>query len=174
MTRLPFFRSVARLAVAAGLLMSAGILTTAAAGESEAVSFESFNLQDHFIRHRFSMGIVSAIFTDLDRADSQWVVRAGLSGTPGSVSFESVNFPGHFLRHQNYRLKLGRDNGTELFGKDASFLRRGPASRSRFESVNFPDHFIRHRDGELWLDKNNGSPLFSRDSLFEQKPAPQS
>lgn len=131
-----------------------------------ASSFESVNYPGYFIRHRFSLGDLTPVVSDLDRADASFVLRAGLSGTPDSVSFESVNFPGHFMRHENYRLKLARNDGSDLFRKDASFVRHDASGRTSFESVNVPDHYIRHRNYQMWIARRDGSALFSSDSSF--------
>ena len=38
-------------------------------------------------------------------------------------AYESSNYPGYFIRHQNYRLKIDKDDGSDLFKKDASFFK---------------------------------------------------
>ncbi len=138
-------------------------------------SFESVNVPGHFIRHRNSLGDLTPLSSDLDRADAAFIMRSGLSGVPGSVSFESVNFPGRYLRHQNYRLILSPAEATELFRQDASFSPRRPLSGTpgavSFESVNLPGHFIRHQNFELWLaNKDAGNTaLFPGDVSFWQR-----
>jgi hypothetical protein len=139
-----------------------------------AASLESLNLAGHFIRHRNSIGDLTRLTTSLDFADATFVLRPGLTGTADAVSFESVNYPGHYLRHQNYRIKLSRDDGSDLFRQDATFVVRpglsGTPGTVSFESVNFPDHFIRHQNFELWLaNKNAGNTaLFPQDVSFWQ------
>jgi len=74
------------------------------------------------------------------------------------VSFESVAFPGYFLRHQNFRLKLHRNDGSDLFQKDATFLIvKGLAddTASSIMSYNYSSHFIAEKEnGELWIIEN--------------------
>jgi hypothetical protein len=143
------------------------------------ISFESSNYPGHFIRHRNSLGEISRVSSDLDKADSTFHVRAALNGSSIGVSLESVNYPGHFLRHQSFRLKLYVNDGSELFKNDASFFyndgsgSEGNAAVS-FESVNFPGHFIRHSNFELWVAANDGSPLFANDGVWQPVPARRS
>lgn len=40
------------------------------------------------------------------------------------ISFESSRYPGYYIRHSNYRLYLQKDDGSELFKKDATFIFR--------------------------------------------------
>ena len=46
----------------------------------------------------------------------------GLCGVKGSISFESIKYPGNFLRHQNYLIKLHKEDSSDLYKKDASFI----------------------------------------------------
>jgi len=97
----------------------------------ERITLESFNHIGDFVRHRFSLGELTAInqADRVDRQDATFIVRPGLNGARRqnpdhsedvAVSFESVNFPGSSLRHQDFRLKLMNDN-SPLFRDDASF-----------------------------------------------------
>jgi hypothetical protein len=143
-----------------------------------ATSFESFNFPCHFIRHRNSLGELTGVASDLDRADATFVVRPALNGSPIAVSLESVNFPGHFLRHNFFRIKLHANDGSELFRQDASFIYNDGAAWEgnggvSFESVNLPGHFIRHSNFELWLAQSDGSTLFGQDASWQAVPARQ-
>jgi hypothetical protein len=111
----------------------------------------------------------------LDKADATFIIRKpGLSETPDSVSLESANYPGHYLRHQDYRLVLQRDDGSNLFRKDATFLVRQPALSAgnpnavSLASVNHPGHFIRHQQNRLWLARPDAgnTATFSDDASF--------
>lgn len=142
-----------------------------------STAFESLNYPGRFIRHRNWLGELTPVANNLDRADATFIVRRpGLSGTPQSVSLESANYPGHYLRHQGFRVKLAKNDGSELFRQDASFVMREYDSVERgwwyFESVNYPNHYIRHRNFEMWLDRTDRSELFRQDSMYRQRPAP--
>jgi hypothetical protein len=137
-----------------------------------AASFESLNRRKHFLRHRNWLGVLTPVNNHQDSEDIAFFVRPGLTGDARAVSFESVNFPKHFLRHQGYRIKLHKNDDTELFRKDATFwarpgLRNAPDMMS-FEAVNVPGHFIRHQNFELWIARNDGSNLFQEDGTFRQ------
>lgn len=137
-------------------------------------AFESINFPGHLIRHRDFAGFLSPVSSDLDRADATFHVRPGLAGVRDSVSLEASNLPGHFLRHQDFRLKLHRNDGSDLFRADASFVpsRRGNFCHTRLESVNLPGHFLRHANFELSIGPDDGSELFRNDSTWRRIPPP--
>jgi hypothetical protein len=140
-------------------------------------SFESVNHPGYLMRHRNFLGELTQVVSDLDRSDATFVERIGLTGALGSVSLESVNYPGYFLRHQDFRIKLHRNDGSDLFHQDATFTRQtgdhGEVfQRVRYESVNFPGHFIRQSNFELSLVQDDGSDLFKQDSTWRRLPPP--
>ena len=135
-------------------------------------SFEPLGLPGMLARHRNSLGEVSAIANDLDRADATFRIHP--IGNGDLIRLEASNFPGHFLRHQNFRVHLHRDDGSDLFQQDSTFKtgRRGLFAWTRLESVNFPGHFLRHRNFEMWLDADDGSALFASDANWRRLPPP--
>ena len=76
----------------------------------------------HYIRHYSWVVQLADLVNEEDRLDATFSGRPALNSSPEAMSFESVNSPGHFLRHQDYRLKLHPNDGSELFGQDASFI----------------------------------------------------
>jgi Alpha-L-arabinofuranosidase B (ABFB) domain len=130
-------------------------------------SFSSYNFPDRYIRHRNYLGYIEPVNDELGRKDATFRLRNGLASS-NCTSFESINFPGHFLRHQNFRLKLARNDGSQLFRKDATFCQRSGVGGTgiSFESYNFPAHYIRHKNFELWIDPSDGSDLFRKDATF--------
>ncbi|WP_198170780.1 AbfB domain-containing protein [Actinoplanes awajinensis] len=107
------------------------------------------------VRHRSFIGRVDTIGASskaLDRADSSFTVRVGL-GNSGCSSLESVNYPGYFLRHQNYQIKLQRNDGSDLYRRDATFcavtIRSGDALA--LQSINYPKRFVVESDSRLAL-----------------------
>jgi len=130
-------------------------------------SFQSYNFRSHFIRHAQFLGEISPISSDLDRKDSTFQIVAGLADSR-YVSFESLNYSGHYLRHQDFRLKLQKFDGSQLFRQDAAFKMvpgLADGSWSSFESVNYPGHYIRHRNFHLFLERGNDD-LFRKDATF--------
>ena len=71
------------------------------------------------------------------------------------MSLESTNFPGYYLRHRGYALYVEKNDGSALFGGDASFRRQSGLADSAgisLESQNFPGRHVRHRDGLLYIE----------------------
>ncbi len=132
-------------------------------------SWSSLNIPNSFIRHRNSLGYISAPSTALDRADATWRWKTGFGGH--GVSLESRNFPGYYLRHAYGRLKLSPLSTDALFRKDATFYPRNGLAKDggrlrSLEACNFLGHYVRHRNGELWLDRFSDTDLFRRDATF--------
>jgi Alpha-L-arabinofuranosidase B (ABFB) domain len=154
-------------------------------------SFESVNIDNHFIRHQNSLGEITLIQPDsvVDREDATFSL-GNVPTIDRPVWFRPVNFPLHVLRHQDFRIKLhewnpplmpspplgGRFSETpeqQLLREDATFIvRRGLADSNAFsfESFNFPSHFIRHSDFHLFIAKNDNSDLFRKDATYRQRP----
>ncbi|ADB29520.1 alpha-L-arabinofuranosidase B [Kribbella flavida DSM 17836] len=142
------------------------------------VSFHSVNFPGHYVRHRNSLGEISRVSSDLDRNDATFVVRPGLwrnGPFPQGVSLESRNFPGHYLRHQDFRVKLHKDDGTELFRKDATFAfvsgygDLASKGYGTLKPVHSPhrDFYVRHQNFELWIAETDGSSLFGLDATWQ-------
>ncbi len=178
-------RSVLLRLILGSVLLCVADLTPAGAQapDVETVSFESVNKPGWFVRHSSFLGVLSQFRSPpdasvldrspLEKKDATFIIhRPGLSGTQGSVSLESVNNPGYFLRHQNFRVKLQRDDGTDVFHQDASFIWQDAISKDpeavSLESVNFRGHFIRHQNFELWLARSDAgnTATFPRDASF--------
>jgi hypothetical protein len=133
--------------------------------------FEPLAIPGMMARHRNGLGEVSAISSDLDRADATFRIHPGADDT---VRFEASNFPGRFLRHQNFRVHLHQDDGSPLFRQDSTFKmsRRGLFAWARIESTNFPGRFLRHRNFELWVEPDDGSTQFAQDATWRRLPPP--
>ena len=66
---------------------------------------------------------------------------------------------GRYLRHQGFQLYLQANDGSSLFGQDATFC---PATGNTgqgysFQSVNFTNKYIRHYNFTAYLASNGGS-----------------
>ncbi len=130
-------------------------------------TWQSYNFQGHYIRHRNYLGEITPISSELDSADSSFRLVPGLAGG-NTVSFESKKYPGYYLRHQGFRIKLHQLDNSDLFRKDASFrVVPGLADPSwnSFESVNYPGRYLRHRDFHLYVESGNDD-IFRKDSTF--------
>ena len=58
---------------------------------------------------------------NLFNLDSSFKIVPALWGGSPYISFESVNYPGHYLRHCGWVAFINRNDGKDLFKKDASF-----------------------------------------------------
>ena len=95
------------------------------------------------------------------------VVR-GLKDNSG-VSLESLDEPGHYLRHSSYMLRLGRNDGRDLFLKDATFFVEQALDGSggvSLVSYNFPNYYISHRSYKLKIAIATDSTLHRKDASF--------
>lgn len=136
-------------------------------------SFQSFNFQDRFIRHRNFLGELTPVQSDLDKMDAtfnlEWVDESR-----NLVRLRSYNYPNSFLRHQDFRIKLHPDNPTDsLMQADSTFiLEQGLASPYGWEFVsfrasNFPGYYIRHANFHLYISSiNPNDQLGRKDSTF--------
>lgn len=86
-----------------------------------------------------------------------------------------------YLRHRSFKFVLGKDDGTALFKKDASFFERKQLNNDgySYEAVNdnLADYYMRHQGFELKLMKDDGSDssLFQDDITwykYSPKPTP--
>ncbi len=121
------------------------------------VRLRAHDLPDRYLRHWEFRVRLEPNVTNL--ADSQFRIVAGLAD-PAAISLESTNYPGYYLRHRDHQLWVQRNDGSDLFRQDATFVRRpglaDPAKVS-LESVNFPGQYLRHRDGLAYLEAVSGA-----------------
>jgi hypothetical protein len=117
----------------------------------------------NFVKHSDAddtvvLASVTAASSETDKQDATFVQTAGLAN-PSCFSFESVNRPGSYLRHQNFQFHLQPDDGSTLFGQDATFCQRSGNSGQgvSFESVNFAGRYIRAFTNVVYLASNGGS-----------------
>jgi hypothetical protein len=95
------------------------------------------------------------------KGNATWTVRAGLANS-SCVSFESANVAGRFLRHQNFQLFLQGNDGSALFGQDATFCpTTGNSGQGwSFRSLNFADRYVRHFNFTAYIASNGGTNAF--------------
>lgn len=121
------------------------------------------------VRHRRFAGRVDAIGADsseVERADSRFVVRAGRAEST-CFSLESVNFPGYYLRHRDYEIHLERADRSELFDEDSTFCAEpisGGAAVS-LRSHNYPGFRVALRDARLVIAPDGAATFVPRPPL---------
>ncbi|MFE2315324.1 AbfB domain-containing protein [Streptomyces sp. NPDC059441] len=99
------------------------------------------------------------------KRDASFKMVAGL-GNADCYSFTTPD--GAYLRHRSFMLRADRNDGSDLFRKDATFCpRTSPYSGAvMLESINYPGRYLRHRNFQLRLDRDDNSRLFRADSAF--------
>ncbi|WP_229877119.1 AbfB domain-containing protein [Streptomyces bluensis] len=99
------------------------------------------------------------------REDSTFQVVSGLADS-SCYSFRMED--GRYARHQNFRLRVDRNDGSQLFKQDATFCPRRSfhTDAIMLESVNYPGRFLRHKDFVLRLDPMENSRLYWSDTAF--------
>ncbi|WP_328497085.1 AbfB domain-containing protein [Streptomyces sp. NBC_00414] len=135
---------------------------------SSRKSVQAVNYPDrywHLGHDSVGLDRVNAHSSSRTRQEASFKLVRGLADS-SCVSFSLGN--GRYLRHAQFRLRADRDNGSELFEKDATFCPRPSAFSEAvmLESVNYRGRFLRHRDFRLRLDPYENSRLYRSDSAF--------
>ena len=132
-----------------------------------AFSFESFNLENYFIRHSFFLAELDLRPTGNGQLKEAADFSFEVVQRSTAAGLRSTNFPELYLRQQDFRLKLQRP-GDEQWLADSSFhLEPGLADASclSFRSASHPDRYIRHRDLHLFVEPLT-SPNLWPDATF--------
>lgn len=88
------------------------------------ISFRSVNYPDHFIlRYPTGECVISKPNESGDKKDASWIPCEGIANSKG-VSFESMNCPGEYIRHCGGRIRINRNDGSNLFCEDATWYPR--------------------------------------------------
>ncbi|WP_329790635.1 AbfB domain-containing protein [Lentzea sp. DG1S-22] len=125
---------------------------------------------DRYLRHRESLArtdVVTGTSDALTKGDATFVVRRGLAD-PTCYSLESRNIPGQFLRHADFRVRLGTNDNTDLFRRDATFCAQQGNGGVRLESVNELGTNIRHYQEEVWVASNGGAHVYDNPVSYDQ------
>ncbi|GAA3827225.1 AbfB domain-containing protein [Streptomyces phyllanthi] len=99
------------------------------------------------------------------REDSTFNQVKGLSNS-SCYSFKTSD--GTYLRHRNFVLRAERNDGSDLFSKDATFCPgwSGHPGAVLLTSVNYPNYALRHRNFELRLDPYGYNTTNRQDFYF--------
>lgn len=116
---------------------------------------------DRYLRH--ANGYVSTSHIDdgsanLAKNDATYWVVTGLANA-SCYSFRSHNYPTHYLRQLDYRMRIGSNDNSDQFKRDATFCTRaGLSGRGvSFESVSVPGNFMRVYDNQVWIASGGGA-----------------
>ncbi|RSN13579.1 beta-galactosidase [Streptomyces sp. WAC 05977] len=125
---------------------------------------------DRFLRHRDGLArtdVVNASSAALLKADATFVVRRGLADL-SCYSLEARNYPGQFLRHADFRVRLGGNDNTDLFRKDATFCAQPGAGGVRLASLNELGTNMRHYAEEVYVAASGGGHPFDNPASYDQ------
>ncbi|HUQ55193.1 AbfB domain-containing protein, partial [Lentzea sp.] len=125
---------------------------------------------DRYLRHRDSLArtdVVTASSDSLTKSDATFVVRRGLAD-PTCYSLESRNLPNQYLRHADFRVRLGTNDNTDLFRRDATFCAQQGSGGVRLESFNELGTSIRHYSEEVWVASNGGAHVYDNPASYNQ------
>jgi len=125
---------------------------------------------DRYLRHRDGLArtdVVTATSPALLKGDASFIVRRGLAD-PSCYSFESRNIAGNYLRHADFRVRLGANENTDLFRRDATFCAQPGASSGsvRLASVNELGTNVRHYAEEVWMSSNGGAHTYDNPTSY--------
>lgn len=104
-------------------LADSQFVMVAGLADPNAVSFESVNFPNSYLRHR-NGEIWLDVYdgTTLFKADATFYKKPGLANS-AYVSFQSYNFPANYIRHRNGLLYSESGSGA-LYNSDATFIQR--------------------------------------------------
>lgn len=111
--------------------------------------------------------VVSSSSSASLKQQASWTVRTGL-GNSGCFSFESNDTPGSFIRHSSDQLKVDANDGTKLFGEDATFCPQAGLNGqgNSLRSWSYPTRYWRHYTGLGYIASNGGPHNFDNPNLF--------
>ena len=137
--------------------------------------FESKNYDGYYMRHKgYRMRIDKYENSQIFKLDSQFEVVKSLLQVRNvdTVSLRSKNYPQYYIRHSGYNCYIGKNDGSELFKADATWIPvLGLADQSQgvsFESLNYRGFYMRHSRYQLRIDKIY-SQLFRDDATWYPK-----
>ena len=139
-------------------------------GSSISVRVTTSGYTDRYIAHTGdavnTQVVSSSSSTDLKR-QATWVVRTGL-GNSACFSFESKDTPGSFIRHAAYVLHVAANDGSKLFGEDATFCPQSGLNGqgNSFRSWSYPTRYLRHFGGLGYISSNGGPHDFDNPAVF--------
>ncbi|WP_229350130.1 AbfB domain-containing protein [Streptomyces sp. UNOB3_S3] len=113
---------------------------------------------------------VGAKSKQADREDATWVVVPALANQAGCYSFESARKPGYYLAQKDRRVRMGADDRSTAFRKDATWCARKALSGSgtSFESASQPGRWLRQYQGDLYAADKSGKNRYDAAEDFAQ------
>lgn len=134
---------------------------------THGISIRSVNFPDHYWRVRDGYVRLDQIGSGPEQREDATFQR--VAGLADSSCYSFTTADGRYLRHRSFVLVANTNDGSSLFGKDATFCPRywSASGTLTLESVNYPGRFLRHRNFQLRLDPYENSHLYHSDSSFQ-------
>ncbi|MFG2790807.1 AbfB domain-containing protein [Streptomyces sp. NPDC048419] len=128
-------------------------------------SVRSVNYPDRYWHVSGDLVKLDPIGSAAARRDATFTVVKGLADA-SCYSFATAD--GTYLRHRDFLLRSEHDDGSALFGQDATFCPRTSSYSGAvmLESVNYPGRYLRHQNFQLKLDPYQQNDLYRADSAF--------
>ncbi|KAJ5466549.1 alpha-L-arabinofuranosidase B [Penicillium diatomitis] len=139
-------------------------------GSSISLRATTPSYTDRYIAHTGSTvntQVVSSSSSTSLKQQATWKVRTGLANSE-CYSFESVDSPGSFIRHYNFALLLNANDGTKIFGEDATFCTQ-PGLNGQGDTLrswSYPTRSFRHFNNVLYVASNGGVQDFDATASF--------
>jgi hypothetical protein len=134
---------------------------------SHGISIRSVNFPDRYWRVRDGYVRLDQIGSAPEQREDATFNR--VAGLADSSCYSFTTADGRYLRHRSFVLVANTNDGSSLFGKDATFCPRywSASGTLTLESVNYPGRFLRHRNFQLRLDPYENSHLYHSDTSFQ-------
>ncbi|KAF5620783.1 alpha-n-arabinofuranosidase B [Fusarium sp. NRRL 52700] len=144
--------------------------TALTVGSSVTLKVTTSGYTDRVLAHSSSnvnTQVISSSSSSALKKSASWTVRTGLANS-GCVSFESNDTPGSYIRHSGFQLYVNSNDGSKIFGEDATFCpQKGMSgSGSSFRSWSYPTRYIRHYNNVGYAASNGGVHDFDSASSF--------
>ncbi|KAF5253939.1 hypothetical protein FANTH_1264 [Fusarium anthophilum] len=144
--------------------------TALTVGSSVTLKVTTSGYTDRVLAHSSSnvnTQVISSSSSSALKKSASWTVRTGLANS-GCVSFESNDTPGSYIRHSGFQLYVNSNDGSKIFGEDATFCpQKGiSGSGSSFRSWSYPTRYIRHYNNVGYAASNGGVHDFDAANSF--------
>ncbi|MHA5050001.1 AbfB domain-containing protein [Streptomyces sp. SD15] len=135
---------------------------------SSRTSIQSVNYPDRYWHVSYDVVRLDPVGSSSSTSTKQDASFKLVEGLAVSSCYSFTTADGAYLRHRNFSLRADRDDGSDLFEKDATFCPRTSsyAGAVRLESVNYPGRFLRHRNFQLRLEGHDHDRSYGADSAF--------
>ncbi|PVH81664.1 carbohydrate-binding module family 42 protein [Cadophora sp. DSE1049] len=139
-------------------------------GSSVSLKVTTSGYTDRYLAHTgatVNTQVVSSSSTTALKQGASWKVRAGLANS-ACYSFESTDTAGSYIRHSGFTLLLNANDGSKLFGEDATFCPQAGLNGqgSTIRSFSYPTRSFRHYANVGYIASNGGVHAWDNPASF--------